>query len=117
MNMSIFRNQVRNAFKEISGSSNWTEEDYVDFFCIFFRLHKWKVGSDHYNIPTKRLIGIMEELSYVTDEHGHIIEIFPEDSEAIICQYFRTEFDCDYSIYHFMSGNIRLYRLYELNMV
>lgn len=116
MNMKIFSSQVRKAYKAIEGCCNWELSDYLDFFCIFFRLHKYKTGHEHYNIPTERLQDIMENLCFVMDDDGNYIEVYPEDSEAIIRQYFRTYFDCDYSIYHFMSGNIRLYRLYELGL-
>lgn len=49
-----------------------------------------------------------------TFSYGQIYDIEPEDYPDMIDAYFRQRFEnCNYSIAHFMSGNIRVLRYYE----
>lgn len=116
MNMMIFHNQLRKVYQK-AGVVTWSIDDYIDFFDRFFMLHKNITGTDHYNIPSNKLEEIVLELPYVTDEHGFAIDVSPEEYDGVVELYFDTDMDCDYSIYHFMSGDIRLYRLYELHYI
>lgn len=113
MNMMIFHNQLRKVFYS-SDSWLWDIDDYIQFFDLFFVLHKKKTGYEHFNIPSKKLSEIMDALPFVIDENENAIDLDMDDYKLMLLSYFNTDLDCDYSIYHFMSGDIRLYRTYEM---
>ncbi len=113
MNYSILRGMIASAYKKIDNPT-WTVKEYFKFFVTFLDKYKHEMGRDHYNIPMTKLLDIMNELPAINDEFGNPFDIEEEYYEDIIDKYFATNMDCDYSIYHFMSGNIRLYRFYEV---
>ena len=47
-------------------------------------------------------------------DYSDEVDILPNDYPALIEAYFSQDFkNCDYSIAHFMSGDIRALRYYE----
>lgn len=113
MNMFIFHNQLRKAYQ--SGWFMWSFDDYIRFFELFFRRYKKRMYKDHLNISTDNLVDIMGRLPTIT-MNGYDCDFGIEEYEEIVNLYFDTDLDCDYSIYHFMSGDIRAYRAFELQL-
>jgi hypothetical protein len=77
---------------------------------MFFDLYEEYRGVKHPFLKNETIKVIIEKMP--SDD---VFEYDVCDYKEIIPKYFETEFiNCDYSISHFMSGNIRQMRYYEV---
>jgi hypothetical protein len=103
------------AYHDVGDSINMSYDDVEYIFNYYFNTFKKTFGKPHKNIKLATIKSIIEKLEYC--EHSGrqgFFELDVETYEILIDRYFRTQYtDCDYSISHFMSGDIRANRFYE----
>lgn len=84
--------------------------EVINIFKMFYNMYEEYRGVKHPFLKNETMKIIIEKIS-----NDDVFEYKLEDYEVIIPKYFETEFSkCDYSICHFMSGNIRQMRYYEV---
>lgn len=122
MNLRIFRMTAKKAYDSMEDTVNrYSLEEYIAIIEHFFSRYAEKRGEDHPPIGCENIRRIMERMPYTgapdesiggRDMFDYTADMYP----AVIDQYFRTRFfpGCDYRIFHFMSGNVRELRLYEI---
>lgn len=77
------------------------------------------MGCSHKEIPQDSFANIIDDLQgySITDNNGEIhseLLCELEEYKPLIDKYFETELDCDYSLQHFLSGDIRKNRYFEV---
>ncbi len=111
LDFGIVKRQVINAYFKLNKNSTlaWSLDDVMMFFKIFYAYHSKYAPYEHPHLKSESIEWIILNVS-----NDDTMEYNLDTYKAIIPQYFRTRFDdCDYSILHFMSGDIRLLRYYE----
>lgn len=122
MNLRIFRMTAKKAYDSMEDTVNrYSLEQYIAIFEHFFSRYAEKRGEDHPPVGCGNIRRIMERMPYMgaPDESiggRNMFDYTADMYSAIVNQYFRTRFfpGCDYRIFHFMSGNVRELRLYEI---
>ena len=103
--------QIRKAYSQTNCS--WSLIDVIKVFKKFYMGYEEAFGMPHPHMKTETIRTIITDLPYINDEYG-AIDVSPDCYDAMISSYFRTEFSkCNYSMAHFMSGDIRLMRFFE----
>lgn len=113
LSFDVVRRQVITVYSKLSKQYNitWSLKEVETFFEIFYEYHKKCCKYEHPYLKNKTIDWIICNIGF--DDNG--MEYSLEDYRNMIPQYFKTSFDnCDYSIVHFMSGDIRLMRYYEV---
>lgn len=108
----VVMRQIHRMYPE-SGLSDrmWTEADVVDVFRTFYERYEYEFECPHPRLTNKTILSVMQSLPEDSAGMAYEFEEYPD----LIEQYFAQDFgsQCDYSIAHFVSGDIRLYRSYE----
>lgn len=107
----------QNAYYELYQGNKM--DDFSDTFRViryFFNKYYVYRHIPHPMIITSKMIEQLHEENF--DSNGRC-EYIPFDRDTyfgLIDQYFETDFtqDCDYNINHFLSGDVRLFRYYEI---
>ena len=105
----------RQIFKAYSdkGYWSWTYHDFVRVFERFYGMYAMRRGCWHPHLTTETIGRVMRSL--IEDDNGVLYS--PEDymESELFDAYFETRFkpECDYSIVHFTSGDVRQYKSYE----
>ena len=119
MDFEIFRKVATRAYEDIPDKRKcYTLEQSLTIFEYFFKTYADKLGKEHAPIGRDNTRRLIEKLPYIDAKDAELgyFDIDPEEYPYIIDQYFGTRFfpGCDYRINHFLSGNIRELRLYEV---
>ena len=112
----VVERQVISAYSKVSQYKDmlWTLEEVKEFFKIFYDCHNAYCRYAHPFLKNETIERIIYNLGF--DDNG--MEYSLNDYKYMIPQYFRTRFyNCDYSIVHFMSGDVRLMRYYEVQFL
>ena len=100
-------------------------KDYLPMECIytviayFFEAYSNATGGcEHMPLKGKLLRKAIDMLEYPEyDEFQFLLDFdsdkFIEAYRKMIDRYFQIPMDCDYSIFHFLSGKVRELRFYE----
>ncbi len=98
-------------------SSDLKPDEISKIIALFFSEYKRHIGKDHRNFSVETLINIIDAVGSCDGIGINDYESYPfnlEDYEELIPKYFKRNLDCDYSIDHFFSGDVRAYCLHEL---
>jgi len=100
------------AYKETGSSMSY--EEVEEIFKYYFDTFEELFGRPHKNIKLKTIENIIEKLPFCEHSSGSCFDLEVKEYKVLIDQHFKTQYDnCDYSISHFMSGDIRANRFYE----
>ena len=119
MNFDIVKRQIEQEYIKIYGDTRqddiWSLEICVEIFNYYYQRYYETFGVNHPHLSNKSVSHIILNLPYCDSEyHGECYDLEPEDYPPIIDAYFKQHFSyCNYSISHFMSGEIRMLRFYE----
>ena len=124
LNFSIVKRQIIKEYLKLYDSprdnDEWSLKNCIELFRIYYILYKEHFGIDHPNLTDESMDNVLEEIPYIGGENGERDVDFSdcvslEDYPDLIEAYFNSEFreGCDYSISHFMSGQIRMIKFYE----
>lgn len=114
--LQIVENQIQKVYNE--SHCSWSLQDCLEVFSYFFHAYYDQYGCTHPRMRSETIRSILESLDAVQDAYGEEYALAAEDYPEIIDLYFEQFFpDCNYSMAHFMSGSIRLYRCFELGLV
>ena len=120
MDFSIVRRQIIMEYLKLYGSdcesSEWSLRVCLHLFKFYYEKYKNAFGEDHPRLSNRTINRILASFPSVSDEIGKCsgdIDFSPEDYPALIERYFSSKMNCDFSIAHFMSGNIRTVLYYE----
>ena len=85
--------------------------EYIIMFPVVF------YDNGYYGTPIYDCYGDIVAYHKESEELGEQIDLSPEDYRELIPQYFTTRYQqgCNYRIHHFMSGNIRVFLMLNLN--
>lgn len=111
-NFDVVMRQVESTYKKLSNHMNmsFSLEEVKKVFKLFYAYHERYCRYPHPYLRNSSIEWVIENIG--SDDNG--MEYSIDDYELMIPLYFRAKFfNCDYSIIHFMSGDIRLLRLYE----
>lgn len=98
-----------------TADTSYTFEDCKAIFHYFFNCYEVFKKQVHPPIRRQQIQRIVEQFPYLEGETGTAIDLDPDDYCHLIRLYFATKFfACDYRINHFMSGNVRLMRWYQM---
>lgn len=114
----VVERQIRSVYRKgmFSSWTVWTEDDYVRVFHDFYEAYKYYRGEAHPFLTNASIYKVMSALPECGGDDLHEFSLDPDDyAEFLIDAYFQTRFQrgCNYSILHFISGNIRALRCYE----
>jgi hypothetical protein len=122
LDFEIVEKQIKKKYPSLS-CTEWTLEDYISVFRYYYDMFKFYRHKEHPILSTNKIGEIMWLLPRFDNDfmNGYAIaEMYPEyyiGEDMIIDKYFNTRFkNCDYSICHFISGNIRMLRFYECGL-
>ena len=114
-----FTASVKLAYRRCGGSA-YSLEDVLHVFRYYLSTYEYIMGKAHPPISIEQAANIISEMPFLPDDnHGGagMLDISPEEYEAMIDQHFKTKYNrgnCDYNINHFFSGKIRYMRFYEV---
>ena len=112
INFDIVRKQIVTAYRN-GNYLPWSAQDFIRVFERFYGMYVTRRGRWHPALRTVTIARVMELL--VEDVNG--VRYSPEDylESDLLDAYFMTRFNegCDYSIVHFTSGDVRMFKSYE----
>lgn len=119
MNFTIVKRQIISEYIALYGSDRegetWSLGDCIDVFRYFYRVYYQVFGCAHPYLRNHTIRQIITAFPYLSGDgylQGELLD--PNDYPAMINAYFCQNFPaCNYSIAHFVSGNIRQLRYYE----
>ncbi|EJF39198.1 hypothetical protein HMPREF1141_0551 [Clostridium sp. MSTE9] len=112
-NFDVFSALATKAY-QAADSPSYSLGEVISVFEYYFRKYEETFGKPHPHIRQEQIQRMIEDMPFVTGEYGNPIDIEPEDYFPMIDRHFQTQYRCDYNINHFFSGDIRLYRYYEM---
>lgn len=87
----------------------------IDAISYYLNTYREYIGKNHPNLKGKQWKEVVYNIFETEDSYGRYIEFNLEEMYKIIDQHFQTDYgECDYNILHFISGDIRLNRYYEI---
>lgn len=91
-------------------------EEASEIFTYYFETYKNTFGESHKHIKLETLKKLILELPSCAHSANDVeFDLDVDTYIDIISQHFKTQYkNCDYSISHFMSGDIRANRVYEV---
>lgn len=119
---NIVKRQVITEYVELFGNARkgdvWSLGDCLNVFRYYFIRYEQKTGQAHPHLSNETIKDIILKFPYLDAEcpndHSANYDLEPQNYDLLIDKYFEQTFnDCNYSIAHFMSGNIRTLRFYE----
>ena len=127
MDFDRFTTAAKLAYRRCGGSA-YTIDEVLRVFRYYFDTYEMIFETAHPMISIVQIVRIIEKMPFVLEEednppsrapgeedgYSRMIDLLPEDYEAMIDQHFITKYRaCDYNINHFFSGKIRDLRYYE----
>lgn len=122
MDFGIVKGQIISEYVRCYGSDRrdhpWSLENCINVFRCFYKTYKRYRRTDHPHLTNKTIRDIILRFPYLAADGDTVIDgadLFPKDYvDTLIPKYFEQYFpNCDYSIVHFMSGQIRTIRYFE----
>ena len=119
MDFTIVKRQIILEYIKLYGSAcpddTWSLEACIDVFRYFYRRYEKTFGRYPPRLSNKTVRSIIQRFPYLDDSAmGRAYDITPDEYPPLIDAYFRQDFEnCNYSIAHFMAGDIRTLRFYE----
>ncbi len=116
----IVANQIKKAYDE--SNCSWSIEECLGVFEYYFQKYQEIMYSPHPHMSSRTIQRIISRLDSVEDAFSREYYLEPEDYPDIIDAYFAEDFPdtyggCNCSMAHFMSGDIRLNRCFDLGTV
>ena len=114
----ILDKQIEKVMTSISNNgviSNLTTDDIKEFFRMYYCLGGQIRNVKPIKLTNEQLENIILSIACINE-----VEYEPtlDDYKFILLDYFKTNFpDCDYSINHFISGDVLLMRYYNLQQL
>jgi hypothetical protein len=94
------------------GNSILSVDDVYYIVGYYLSEYEYRKGKKHPYISNENMRSIVKQITE-RDDYGGI-----EEYVSMIDKYFDTNFkDCDYHIYHFLSGEIMQNRIYECGLI
>lgn len=118
-NIEIVKRQIISVYLDLYGSDRrdeiWSLGDCIDVFRYFYRRYIEIFDLWPPRISNETVKNIILKFPYLRDDFNREFDLSPEDYPPMIDAYFYQHFEdgCNYSIAHFMSGNIRALRYFE----
>lgn len=90
--------------------------DQLEALANFVSLYESFRGKRHPKLTYEQWDKAREEMLYVADGIGNDFDLGVDDEEEMMTSYFETEYKdgCDYSVLHYISGNLRSIRYYDV---
>lgn len=111
-NWQIVIGQIKTAHEKLSeeGSDTLSLNETIVVFQRFYKEYETRRGMPHPNLSQAQIKNAVWRIRW--DEEGDAYSL--DDYDYLIPGYFRQKFNhnCNYSIIHFLSGNIRANRQY-----
>lgn len=107
----VVRRQIIKAYRlsDLNSSRTWSLETVMGIFEYFYDKYEAVFGVGHPHLRTETILTIINSLPSCDD-----LDFEPDFYQDMIDNYFEQTFvRCNYSMPHFMSGDVRLYRAYE----
>ena len=94
---------------DLFNRNGWDLEAYTTTILYFFISYKNTFKVKHPYLSVNKTKDVMLKLS------NDYYKLSPEETIYFIDEYFKTNYkNCNYSILHFVAGDIRLYLNYKL---
>lgn len=115
MIIDLYNRIIERAYNE--AETTYTLDECIEIISYFLNKYFEVMGHRHLPISHKHLVNIINKIDTLSSN-----DPFEDDMDFTGCsdyypelidQYFDTDLDCDYTIYHFFSGRVRLNRMYE----
>lgn len=120
-NFEIVRQQIKTAYHAIENQmpEEWSLPDCTSLFEYYFQQYQMVFKREHPHMRTQTIQQIIAALPAIEDQYGREFDLDPNDYPALIADYFEHDFGrcCNYSMAHFISGDIRLMRCYDLYLI
>jgi hypothetical protein len=120
MDFDIVKRQIIQEYIKLYGNDNsdftFSLSDCIKIFRYFYTAYYDNFHKDHPHLKNSTIKEIIEMFPYSESptDYGYIFDYEPAEYPAMIDAYFKQSFkNCNYSIAHFMSGQIRALRFYE----
>ena len=118
MNLALFsrlaEREYQNVLKE-TPDYPYTMEEVLDIFCTFFEQYEEHRGERHPPLKRELIRKYIQLMPCKSEAEGEIAYYDVSEYHDMIEHYFSTPFKkCDYHIGHFFSGDIRVYREFEI---
>ena len=110
---SVCERQIRKQYPHCCCS--WDIQDVIDVVKYFTDAYQFYIYQSHPFMSNATIARVIEALPQ--DANG--MDYDPDDyvGDGLIYQYFHTEFNhCNYSMLHFLSGDIRANRMCEMGI-
>lgn len=114
----ILYKQLDICYKDLTDafeSMEYTAKEYKNIFTYFYRCYLNNFGTHHPMLSNENIKSVMIKLPYVElEEHDEIL-VDIDGNISMIDYYFGQDFgsNCNYSILHYVSGDIRKYSYYK----
>lgn len=109
---NIVKRQIISAYAELDKNDMvcWELEEVIKFFEFYYGYYEAYFYESHPRMKQEKMKWCIYYLSHDDSGNDYVLE----DYEELVPQYFKTTFkNCNYSLVHFLSGDIRMMRFYE----
>ena len=107
-----FKMLLKKAYED--SNTDMSYEDTEAIFNYYFTTYEKTFNKPHKNLRLETIKNIIQRLSYCERFYNKEFDLDLESYKIMIDKHFKTQYyNCDYSINHFMSGDIRVNRFYE----
>jgi len=107
-----FKTLLKEAYEESDADMSY--EDAEAIFQYYFATFEKTFHKPHKNLRLETIKSLIQRLPYYDQCYSGTADLDLETYKILIDQHFKTQYrNCDYSINHFMSGDIRTNRFYE----
>lgn len=114
-NDEYFKRMLKRAYWDAGGNGIMTYEEVEEIFTYYIATYKKNFGKPHNYLRMETIKDIIVNLSFCEHSNGNSFDLEIDVYKELIDKHFDTIYkNCDYSISHFMSGDIRANRCYEL---
>lgn len=118
MNLAIFSQLAEREYQAVLKDTPdypYSLDEVLDIFCTFFEQYAKHRGEQHPHLKRELIRKYIQLMPCRSEAGGENAYYDVYKYKDIIRHYFSTPFKkCDYHIGHFFSGDIRVYREFEI---
>lgn len=122
LDFDVVKRQIIAEYLKLYGNADineeWNIKTIISLFRYFYDRYYAILKKEHPHLSSKSISKIIEKVPHIEiPESGKWIDLRFEDYEQMIDGYLETDMNdptFSHSIAHFMSGNVRLIKFYEV---
>ncbi len=114
----IVQKQITQMYGSVNNAASFSYNlsEVIEVFMLYYSAYQRHLGQHHPQLKNEDVLEIIGKIPSCTSNEGDRIDLDVSVYEAVIEKHFEADYQgqCDYSMIHFMSGQIRALRYFEI---